>query len=70
MQLNVLENFQPHVPKEFRDSEFLMLGNLMPSIQKMVLQQMGKKTKTYCLGYNEFLDGPLYERLKRGVKRC
>ena len=41
-QLNVLENFDPIVPDKFKDSEFLMLGNLMPSVQKKVLDQMKK----------------------------
>ena len=36
-QLNVLENFNPVVPKEFQRSEFLMLGNLVPGVQKKVL---------------------------------
>jgi sugar/nucleoside kinase (ribokinase family) len=59
-QLNVLETFDPIVPDEFKESEFLMLGNLMPSVQKKVLDQMTKKTKTYCFRYNEFLDGSVY----------
>lgn len=33
-QLNVLEKFDPVVPNEFKNSEYLMLGNLMPSVQK------------------------------------
>ena len=33
-QLNVLEDFDPIVPNEFKKSEYLMLGNLMPSVQK------------------------------------
>src|ERR1043165_7298257 len=28
--LNVLADFKPKVPDEYQDSEFLMLGNLMP----------------------------------------
>jgi len=32
-QLNVLEDFEPIVPAEFQEAEFLMLGNLMPSVQ-------------------------------------
>ena len=39
-QLNVLEGFDPVVPKEFLSSEILMLGNLMPSVQTKVLDQM------------------------------
>ena len=39
-QLNVLETFDPIVPKEFSNSDFLMLGNLVPSVQQKVLDQM------------------------------
>lgn len=42
-QLNVLEKFDPIVPKEFLESEFLMLGNLVPSVQQKVLDQMTKR---------------------------
>ena len=41
-QLNVLETFDPIVPKQFSDSDFLMLGNLVPSVQQKVLDQMSK----------------------------
>ena len=41
-QLNVLENFDPILPEEYKNSEYLMLGNLMPSVQKKVLNQMKK----------------------------
>ena len=59
--LNVLENFEPIVPEEFKESEFLMLGNLMPSVcRKKVLDQMTKKTKISGFGYYEFLDGSFY----------
>ena len=43
-QLNVLENFNPLVPDEFKESEFLMLGNLMPSVQKKSVKTNEKKT--------------------------
>jgi len=38
--LNVLANFDPVVPGHARNSRFLMLGNLTPSIQKKVILQM------------------------------
>ena len=44
-QLNVLETFDPIVPKEFSNSDFLMLGNLVPSVQQKVLDQMQKRQK-------------------------
>src|SRR3978361_876142 len=35
-QLNVLGTFQPVVPASYQDCEFLMLGNLAPSVQMSV----------------------------------
>ena len=53
-QLNVLESFNPIVPEEYKESEFLMLGNLMPSVQKKVLDQMKKKPKLVVLDTMNF----------------
>ena len=39
-QLNVLEDFEPKVPEKHITSEYLRLGNLMPSVQNKVLAQM------------------------------
>ena len=44
-QLNVLENFDPVVPQAFQDCEFLMLGNLVPSVQKKVISQLKAQPK-------------------------
>ena len=44
-QLNVLENFDPVVPESFQDCEFLMLGNLVPSVQKKVISQLKAQPK-------------------------
>lgn len=38
--LNVLADFDPVVPEHARNSKYVMLGNLTPSIQKRVIEQM------------------------------
>lgn len=48
-QLNVLENFQPVVPDSFQDCEFLMLGNLVPAVQRSVIEQLHKRPKLIVL---------------------
>jgi len=53
-QLNVLETFNPIVPKEYQNSDYLMLGNLMPSVQKKVLEQMQKRPKLVVLDTMNF----------------
>jgi len=44
-QLNVLADFDPVLPKPYQNAEYLMLGNLTPSIQKQVIEQMTKRPK-------------------------
>jgi sugar/nucleoside kinase (ribokinase family) len=39
-ELNVFEKFQPRIPREYMDSKFLFLGNIHPSLQAMVRQEM------------------------------
>lgn len=39
-QLNVLADFNPVVPESYQGSEFLMLGNLVPSVQHSVIRQL------------------------------
>jgi len=68
-QLNVLENFNPIVPKEFKESEFLMLGNLMPSVQKKVLSQMTKKPKLIVLDTMNFWMDLFMDDLKEALKQ-
>ena len=67
-QLNVLENFDPIVPEEFKESEFLMLGNLMPSVQKKVLDQMKKRPKLIVLDTMNFWMDHFMEDLKEALK--
>ncbi len=39
-ELNVLADFNPVVPENYRDSEVVLLGNLHPDVQSSVLDQM------------------------------
>ena len=39
-ELNVFEKFQPRIPSEYRDSKFLFLGNIHPSLQATVRREM------------------------------
>ncbi|HEY7096173.1 MAG TPA: PfkB family carbohydrate kinase [Terriglobales bacterium] len=41
-ELNVFESFQPHIPEEYMDSEFLFLGNIHPALQAAVRLEMDK----------------------------
>jgi len=39
-QLNVFEHFDPVIPDAYKDSQFVALGNIEPSLQEKVLQQV------------------------------
>ena len=39
-ELNVFENFRPQIPREYKNSEFLFLGNIHPSLQAEVRREM------------------------------
>jgi sugar/nucleoside kinase (ribokinase family) len=39
-ELNVFENFRPRIPEAYRDSDFLFLGNIQPSLQLEVYRHM------------------------------
>jgi sugar/nucleoside kinase (ribokinase family) len=53
-ELNVLENFEPVVPAEFKDAGIVMLGNLHPLTQGSVLDQMTEKPKLVVLDTMNF----------------
>jgi sugar/nucleoside kinase (ribokinase family) len=38
--LNVFERFQPRIPREYRDSQYLFLGNIHPSLQSAVRREV------------------------------
>ncbi len=53
-ELNVLEHFNPIVPDNFKDSKIVMLGNLHPSVQLSVINQMTIKPKLVVLDTMDF----------------
>lgn len=52
--LNVLGDFDPKLPENFKDAEFVMLGNLSPKIQSTVIQQMNKRPKLIIMDTMNF----------------
>jgi Sugar kinases, ribokinase family len=52
--LNVLADFNPKIPDAYQGADFLMLGNLMPSIQIDVIRQLKKRPKLIVLDTMNF----------------
>jgi sugar/nucleoside kinase (ribokinase family) len=52
--LNVLLDFNPVIPESYQGSEFLMLGNVNPSLQISVVQQMKKRPRLIAMDTMNF----------------
>jgi sugar/nucleoside kinase (ribokinase family) len=68
-QLNVLADFNPILPDAYKNSAFLMLGNLTPDIQLSVIEQMDEKPKLIALDTMNFWMDIAMESLKRVLKK-
>ena len=53
-QLNVLADFDPIVPDAYQDCEYLMLGNLMPDVQRLVLERLRRRPKLVVMDTMNF----------------
>jgi sugar/nucleoside kinase (ribokinase family) len=53
-ELNVLGTFDPIIPEEYQNCEYLMLGNLAPSVQKTVIERLRKRPKLIVMDTMNF----------------
>ncbi len=68
-QLNVLANFDPVLPESYKNSTFLMLGNLTPDVQMRVLDQMHSRPKLVVLDTMNFWMDIALESLLKVIAR-
>ncbi|HLV14541.1 MAG TPA: PfkB family carbohydrate kinase [Xanthomarina sp.] len=68
-ELNVLADFNPIVPEDYKNSEVVMLGNLHPNVQMSVLEQMNKKPKLVILDTMNFWMDCALEELKAVIAK-
>lgn len=68
-ELNVLADFDPIVPEDFKDADVVMLGNLHPNIQMSVIDQMTERPKLIILDTMNFWMDNSLEELKEVIKR-
>lgn len=53
-QLNVLATFDPRVPETYRNAKYLLLGNLTPTVQQQVIEQMTTRPKLIAMDTMNF----------------
>jgi len=68
-QLNVLENFSPVVPNNFKKADVVMLGNLHPLVQLSVIDQMEERPKLVVLDTMNFWMDIALDDLKKVIKK-
>jgi len=68
-ELNVLADFTPVVPENYKDAPVVMLGNLHPLTQSSVIDQMTTKPKLIILDTMNFWMDAALEDLKNVIKR-
>ncbi len=67
--LNVFESFQPKIPVQYRDADYVFLANIDPTLQLQVLEQI-KKPKLVVLDTMNFWISGKRTMLDEVVKRC
>ncbi len=68
-QLNVLANFNPVLPAGYKNSDFLMLGNLTPIVQMRVIEQLERRPQIIALDTMNFWMNTAMEGLRAVLKR-
>lgn len=68
-ELNVLADFDPVIPEQYQDCDFLMLGNLSPSVQMKVINQLRSRPKLVVLDTMNFWMDIAREELKAVMKK-
>jgi sugar/nucleoside kinase (ribokinase family) len=63
-QLNVFEHFNPQIPENYRDAEYVFLGNIAPELQLSVLNQVKKPKLIAMDSMNFWISGRRDELLK------
>ncbi|PID69374.1 MAG: sugar kinase [Flavobacteriales bacterium] len=68
-ELNVLADFNPKVPESFKNTDFLMLGNLHPNIQLSIIDQIPNRPKLTVLDTMNFWMDNTWDELLKALKK-
>ena len=62
--LNVFETFDPVIPDKYKQTKYVCLGNIDPTLQRKVLQQIDKPKLVLCDTMNFWIEGKTAELLE------
>lgn len=64
-ELNVLGSFDPIIPQEYQNADYLMLGNLSPEVQRQVIERLEERPKLIAMDTMNFWMDIALDELKR-----
>lgn len=67
-ELNVLEHFDPTIPESYQGSDYLMLGNLSPQVQRQVIERLTVRPKLIAMDTMNFWMDIAMDDLKQTLK--
>lgn len=67
-ELNVLEHFDPIIPESYQGSDYLLLGNLSPQVQKQVIERLSVRPKLIAMDTMNFWMDIAMDALKETLK--
>ena len=67
-ELNVLETFDPIIPDSYQGAEYLMLGNLAPAVQRLVIERLTTRPKLIAMDTMNFWMDIALDDLKQTLK--
>jgi sugar/nucleoside kinase (ribokinase family) len=67
-ELNVLADFDPIIPDSYQDCKYLMLGNLTPQIQRLVIQRLVNRPKLIVMDTMNFWMDIALDELKQTIE--
>jgi len=66
-ELNSLGTFDPIVPDSYKNAEFVMLGNLAPTVQRQVIEQMTVRPKLIIMDTMNFWMDTMLDELRKTI---
>ena len=67
-ELNVLGSFDPIIPEAYQETDFLMLGNLVPAIQRTVIERLRRRPKLIVMDTMNFWMDIAMDDLRQTLK--
>jgi len=66
-ELNVLADFDPIIPESYQGCEYLMLGNLTPTVQRTVIERLQNRPKLIVMDTMNFWMDIALDELKQTI---